>query len=120
MSSSSDVQDMRVEDRISERKLLKLLLFGLSSAPKLRVKKVSSFDGRWMGGGENVPGRNKRSRRSRSTMQRTGWYEKQGVVKFFVFLLVLSSDASKQRLEKFIRYRRRQMFRINESRKCTQ
>jgi hypothetical protein len=34
--------------------------------------------------------------------------------------LVLSSDASKQRLEKFIRYRRRQMFRINESRKCTQ
>ena len=44
MSSSSDVQDMRVEDRISERKLLKLLLFGLSSAPKLRVKKYSSFD----------------------------------------------------------------------------
>jgi hypothetical protein len=29
---------------ISERKLLKLLLFGLSSAPKLRVKKFSSFD----------------------------------------------------------------------------
>jgi hypothetical protein len=53
-------------------------------------------------------------------MQWMSWYEKQGVVKFFVFLLVLSSDASKQRLEKFIRYRRRQMFRINESRKCTQ
>jgi hypothetical protein len=42
----SNVQDVRVEDRISEIKLLKLLLFGLSSAPKLRVKKVSSFDGR--------------------------------------------------------------------------
>jgi hypothetical protein len=51
---------MWVEDRISERKILKLLLFGLSSAPKLRVKKVSSFDGRWMGRSENVPGRNGR------------------------------------------------------------
>jgi hypothetical protein len=28
----------------SERKILKLLLFGSSSAPKLRVKKCSSFD----------------------------------------------------------------------------
>jgi hypothetical protein len=55
---------MRVEYQISERKLLKLLLFGLSSAPKLRVKKVSSFDGREERQSENVPGRRGTSRRS--------------------------------------------------------
>jgi hypothetical protein len=46
---------MRLDDRISERKLLKLLLFGLSSAPKLRVKKVSSFDGEVKRQSEDVP-----------------------------------------------------------------
>jgi hypothetical protein len=66
---------MRVEDQFSERKLLKLLLFGLSSTPKLRVKKVSSFDGKLRRQVEDVPKKMWKKQAAsdmltRSTMQR--------------------------------------------------